>query len=429
VNLKVYSPWVLAGCLSVLGAATAAEERGYLGVFLAPLSDALSSHIGEKKGALVENVQPGSPAEKGGLRRYDVIVAFNGEKVKGPDDVRKKIQASKPGDALKLGLKRGSDSLDIELTLGSVPTLIETPKQAEAEPALNENEAPKEGFLGVGYSEVPPILGGHLGLGEGSGVVVADVWKDSPAAKAGIEANDVLTAVNGNEVKGGADFRRILSEKKPGDQVKIDLIHKGTKKSAAVTLSERPSELLSQGAQAPDRFFEPESKDAFRNYRFFGPGSRKGRIILQGPGGMEHVIPLPDVTWKLDDLTKKLEAELQKLHALTEPGALGDHIKNLAKELDQKLHEEGVFDGNSVSETTHSAVVRVVEGDCDITLRDQNGSRTVTVKQGDKVIADKLPYDRINTLPEDVRERVEKAAESLKEVRPAELPKEGKIKA
>ena len=427
MKLKFYSPWVLVGCLSVLRLTSAAEDRGYLGVFLAPLPDVVSAHVGVKEGAMIDNIQPGSPAEKGGLRRYDVIVAFNGEKVKGPDDVRKRIQSSRPGDTLKLGLKRGADSLDVQVTLGSVPAAIEPPTEAEEAPPVKEKQEAREGFFGVGFTEVPPILAAHLGLAEGVGVVVGDVWKDSPAAKAGVEKDDVLTSVDADEIKGGADFRRLLSERKAGDQVKIDLIHRGAKKNVAVTLSERPREVASADAQ-PDRWIQPDGKGAFRNYRFFGPGSRKGRIILEGPGGSEHVIPIPDITWKLDDLTKEIEAELQKLHDFTKPGALGDRVKKLAQELDQKLHEEGVLGSDNLSES-HSAVVRVVEGDYDITVRDQNGSRTVTVKQGGKVISDKLPYDQIGTLPKELRERVEKAAESLKEARSGDVLKEGKIKA
>lgn len=427
MNHKVFSLWALVGSLSLLGAARAAEERGYLGVFLSPIPEVLTAHVGVKEGALIESVQPESPAEKGGLHRFDVIVALNGEKVKGPDDARKRIQSTKAGDSLKLSLKRGADSLDLQVTLGSVPSSADLPKEPEAEP-LKEKEEAKQGFLGVGYAEVPPILGGHLGLSEGSGVLVGDVWKDSPAAKAGIEKDDILTAVDGYEVKGSADFLRLLSEKKAGDEVKIDLIHKGAKKSVILTLADRPQDLSWPNPQPGDRLFSPDGHGAFKNFRFFGPGSRRGRLILEGPEGTEHVIPLPDSVWKLGDVSKEIEDQLKKLHELTQPGALNARVKKLMEELDHKLHEEGVVGNESLSES-HSAVIRIVEGDHDITLRDQNGKRTVTVKRGDKVLCDKLPYDQINTLPKEVQEKVEKAAESLKETRPVEVPKDSKIKA
>src|SRR5205814_1281170 len=74
------------------------------------------------KGALVGSVQGGSPASSAGLRRGDVVTAFEGSPIRGSNDLVAAITARHPGDRVKLTVRRGSSSVDIGATLGTQPS-------------------------------------------------------------------------------------------------------------------------------------------------------------------------------------------------------------------------------------------------------------------------------------------------------------------
>jgi hypothetical protein len=430
--------------------ARADEDRGYLGAMLGPAPDP------QKGGALVEEVAPGSPAEKAGLARHDVITAVGGEALKGPEDMKKLVRSRKPGDKIRLTLQRGSETLEVEPVLGSLAAAVGTPKKgdrpAEAEKPARESDDPaakpaeksaekpaepdgKHGFFGVGFGDVPAILAEHLGLAEGTGVVIEDVWADSPAKKAGLDKGDVLVAFDGYEIKGTSDFARLVSEKKVGDKVKVDFVHKGAKSSVEVVLAERPAEL----SRVPDDPFflhpgVPGRPGPFRVQPFHGPGfSRKGRIIVEGPQGRSWQFEIPDGVWKAEelskdigakmkDLEKDLEREFGKIQHLVDPEELAQRLRKLTEELDD-LKQDG-SGGSSATSESRSSVVRMIEDGYDISVQDQNGIRTVTVKKGDQSLAENLPWDKLGTLPEDVRVRVEKVAQNHQSVTVPRVPKE-----
>src|SRR5262245_46444086 len=115
---------IVAVSLLALGLSTApasADDPGYLGVVLGPIPEELAAHVKASEGAVVQKVMPGSPAEKAGLKRFDVIVSLNGAAAKSPDQVRGRIQEAKAGDAVKLSVVRGAENLDLTATLSAPP--------------------------------------------------------------------------------------------------------------------------------------------------------------------------------------------------------------------------------------------------------------------------------------------------------------------
>ena len=390
-------------------AAVRADEPAYLGVVLAPIPEELSAHLKTAGGALVQKVMPGSPADKAGLKRFDVIASLNGTGARSPDQVRGRIQEAKPGDAVKLGVMRGTETLDLTATLATPPAELPEAGQAPKERKEKEEHAEsRKGFLGIGPADVPAVLSSHLGLAEGVGVVAGDVWKDSPAQKAGIEARDVLTALDGKEIRGSADFLKALSARKAGDTVKIDLIHQGAKKTVDVTLAPRPKDLPHMGWGQP---FE-DGRD------YLGPRtSHRGKVILQGPDGNRHEIQLPDSLWKAEDLFKDLENQLGQFKDIQIP-ELKRNLRESLREMEEKLKDEKDQLQPSLrggpGHSSHSSVSQLIDGEYDITVRDQDGARTVTVIQGGKAIATDLPYEKLDTVPQDVQDRVKKMTGNAK---------------
>ncbi len=411
---------LLAAAVFFLGAAHAVEtpddspgeraaERGFLGIFLAPVPEALAAHVQVDGGAMVGEVQTGSPAEKAGLRRFDVIVSIEGEAIGGPAEVQKRIRSEKPGRVLKLGVKRGKDTLTLEAKLGSAPPEPAAPPAEGAVPA-EKAEKPRPGFLGVGYAEVPQLLAFHLKIEPGSGAVVGDVWKDSPAAKAGIETHDVLLTLDGKAIEGPDDFRESIARRKAGEEIKIELMHKGEKKAIAAVLAEKPKDLRwaprFQLRGAPDA---PLPKDFDLLHPFLK--HRSGKVILRGPQGKEFSLELPDAVFKAEDVIKDLELEFEKLKDVAVP-ELKQQLRKGLRELESYLdHPDG--DVQWVSKEERSDVLRSVEGGFDITVSDRNGLRSVTVIQGGKTLAEDQPLDRIESLPPETRDRVKKLADEL----------------
>ena len=91
----------------------------YLGVELGPVEPALAAQLGldEGRGALVNTVIEGSPADKAGIKQHDVIVKIDGETPQGPADLSKRIREHKKGDKIELELFRGGKKMEIEATL------------------------------------------------------------------------------------------------------------------------------------------------------------------------------------------------------------------------------------------------------------------------------------------------------------------------
>jgi serine protease Do len=98
------------------------------------------------------------------------------------------------------------------------------------------------GWLGVQVQPVTADIADSLGLKQARGAMVDNPQDGSPAAKAGIEAGDVITSVNGAEVKDARDLARNISMIAPGTSVKLDVLHKGESKTLTVALAEMPND-------------------------------------------------------------------------------------------------------------------------------------------------------------------------------------------
>jgi serine protease Do len=107
-------------------------------------------------------------------------------------------------------------------------------------------------WLGVQVQKVTPEIADSLGLKSASGALVAEAKADTPAAKAGIEAGDVITNVNGNAVKDSRELAREISSMAPGSTAKLDILRKGEQKTINVTVAQMPNQPEKQ-ANASER--------------------------------------------------------------------------------------------------------------------------------------------------------------------------------
>ena len=106
---------------------------------------------------------------------------------------------------------------------------------------LREHGSVTRGWIGVQIQPVTQDIADSLGLKKAEGALVAEPQKDSPAVKAGIEAGDVITAVDGKSVKDARDLAKKIGALAPKTSVKLDVLHKGTEKTVTLTLGEMPA--------------------------------------------------------------------------------------------------------------------------------------------------------------------------------------------
>src|SRR5471032_2657879 len=106
---------------------------------------------------------------------------------------------------------------------------------------LKEHGSVTRGWIGVQIQPVSQDIADSLGLKKAEGALVAEPQKDGPAAKAGIVAGDVITAVNGDQVKDARDLAKKIGSLAPKATVKLTVLHKGSEKTLSLTLGELPN--------------------------------------------------------------------------------------------------------------------------------------------------------------------------------------------
>ena len=106
---------------------------------------------------------------------------------------------------------------------------------------LKDKGSVSRGWIGVQIQPVTPEIADSLGLKKAEGALVAEPQAERPAAKAGIESGDVITAVNGEPVKDARELARTIGGIPPGSAVKLNVLHKGSDKVVDLTLGTLPN--------------------------------------------------------------------------------------------------------------------------------------------------------------------------------------------
>jgi len=221
------------------------KERGVLGVMIAPLDDATAERADVKAGAVVQGTTPGSVAEKAGLEEGDVITRADGKRIESPQQLAEYIGDRRPGDRVRIEWSRDGRRMSEDVILGryegsrieAVEREAEGREEKEAPP---EKDEPQEGFLGIMISPLTDDIREFAGTDRG--VLINSLTDESPAAKAGLQAGDVITHVDDREVGEPGDLVEAMRERKAGDRVHVVYFRKGERREARVRLGERPGE-------------------------------------------------------------------------------------------------------------------------------------------------------------------------------------------
>jgi serine protease Do len=184
-------------------------RRGYLGVAMEPLTDDLAEALGvEGRGVVVNEVMPGTPAERAGFEAGDVIVACQDEPVDNPGALRLSVASKAPDSKLTFKVLRGDKTLELEVKLGEMPDDL----LAADAPAASSDRAGKGALKGVKLGRLDDATRERFGVDE-DGVVVLEVEPDSAAAAAGLRPGLVITEINRSPVASPSDAYNMAAER------------------------------------------------------------------------------------------------------------------------------------------------------------------------------------------------------------------------
>ncbi|MFM8991515.1 MAG: Do family serine endopeptidase, partial [Alphaproteobacteria bacterium] len=206
-------------------------ERGWIGVAVQPLTPEIALGLGlqaTQEGALVAQVEPGSPAAIGGLRQGDVVVAVDGKSVNRLRELPRAIAAVKPGEVARLEVLRRGAATQVSLRVGTTP---QAERAAVDEPA------------GLAFAPLTAELRARLDLpAEARGAAVAQVRDGSLAQRAGIAPGDVVVEVGGEKVESPGDAVRAISEARARHAASVVLLvdRHGAERYVALRLPHAP---------------------------------------------------------------------------------------------------------------------------------------------------------------------------------------------
>jgi len=314
-----------AGLLIVLLVSGAGPARGaddqeaWLGVQTQTLTPELREGLGyDGAGALVNRVVDGSPADRAGVRKGDVIVGLNGATVASATDLARAVTAARVGQTVSLRIVREGAHRSLSAKLAARPEeggdseMRDAPETPEAPEAPEPPQPPSvknddgdfdfsfrgagpgmawlgmgRGRLGVRVESLNPDLGSYFGARDGKGVLILEVLKDTPAERAGLKAGDVVTRVGERSIASSEELVNALSSAER--RVTLTIVRKGQTRTIESELN--------------------EGSRAMRIPRDGALGLRDGDVrILRGGDA--------DLRRQLDDLRRELRELKQRVQEL-----------------------------------------------------------------------------------------------------------------
>jgi serine protease Do len=238
------------------------DGGGFLGVNTEEINSENMARYGlrEVRGVGVTSVAKDSPAEKAGLRKDDVILRVDNDKVTSVRKLSRLISEIAPEQNVRITISRGGSEQEVAVTIGKREHANVSHGILKGEPRIWKWEGtPKvwnwenwehgPGFegsvfafgnsrrIGVSTMRLTKQLADYFGIADGKGVLVTSVTEDGPAAKAGIKAGDVVTAIDGEKVEGAGDLSRAINKKKDGE-VTLTIIRNKASQTIRVTPKE-----------------------------------------------------------------------------------------------------------------------------------------------------------------------------------------------
>ncbi len=185
--------------------------RGWLGVVVQTVTPELADSFGlkDRKGALVADVEEGAPADEAGIKKGDIIIAFDGKEIEEMSELPLVVAQTQIGKKVDVIILRNGKELTKKAMIGEL-------KEDEAY-ALSGAKSRTD--IGMEVNELTRELARKYGISETKGVLVTYVENDSPAERAGIREGDIIIEVNREAVKNLDEYYKATKQAKKGDKI------------------------------------------------------------------------------------------------------------------------------------------------------------------------------------------------------------------
>ncbi|HXE14114.1 MAG TPA: PDZ domain-containing protein [Bryobacteraceae bacterium] len=242
-------------CLSLSGLAKSQDKArpasdsssyGYLGVAVIPVDDSLAASLGmpETRGALVDNVQPHSPAAKAGLKPNDVVLQFDGVDITGSADLGVLVSQTQPGHKSFLAVFRRGKVIHLSAVLSARPKLTGSIPVSRVDlfsPSFLMPDLPSPALrwhsqlAGIEYEGIDSQLAQFFGVKQG--VLIRFVLPNSIGQRAGLKAGDVLVECNGKPIAGPRELAVSLQQQAAaGRDVSLEIVRHHKPRSLLLSL-------------------------------------------------------------------------------------------------------------------------------------------------------------------------------------------------
>lgn len=336
---------ILGAALLVLAVgAMAGPHEGYLGVYTQTIDKDLQEafDLASDEGVVIKDVVPDSPADQVGIKPGDIILEFNGRKVRSADHFYRLVRANNADEKVDMTLMRDGDRKELNLTLGdaenfdddnwilgSTPPVPKSRSQARTW-YFDSRDTEEYNYIGVSLENLNDQLGNFFGADDGNGALVREVVDDSPAQKAGLKAGDVIVAIDGKDIEELDDVQRRVRQADKGDQLDITVLRDKKEMTVAVEVEEAPDSY----SWSPGKLnYVP-----FDNFQFFAP-QMKGLLrgnFLDDEDWDDDVDN--DVRQELKESMNELREELKELRESRQDYRNEiDQLKKDLKKLEEKL--------------------------------------------------------------------------------------------
>ena len=205
--------------------------RGWLGVYIQDITPELAKqfNLSSNQGALVSDIIDGSPAEKAGFERGDVIIQYNGKEIENTGHLRNVVAQTIIGKVVDVKVMRDGREKVLKVNIGELPADM-------TKGEIGEEEKAEGIFEGVTVQNLTDEFRERLDVPDKiKGIVVTSVESGSVAEEFGLKSGDVVIEINKKPTKSVKDFNKAVSDIKKGEGVLVLLYRDGM--TIYVTLS------------------------------------------------------------------------------------------------------------------------------------------------------------------------------------------------
>jgi len=186
-------------------------ERGWLGVSVQDLTPELAKSLGAEgtKGALIAEVVKGGPAEKAGVKKDDIVIAYQGKGITSASTLRNEVAIGPIGQDAKVTVLRKGKTEEITVTIGNL------------QDAAKLLSASVKERLGAELRAVTSQEVEKYGLDPQQGVAITWLDPKGPLGQVGFEVGDIILEINGQPIESVDDFSGLMSTVKPGQKIAL----------------------------------------------------------------------------------------------------------------------------------------------------------------------------------------------------------------